>query len=112
MDDVRKELGLRIRAVRTERGFSQVELAERVKISPSHMSDIENGKKNIGVDIFLRLVRELNTSADYLLQTGADEDDPAEKKVLELLSGCSREEKQLILRIAQDLAQGLGSLKD
>ena len=69
MNDKRKQLGYRIRQARMAKGLSQLQLSEKVQISPSHLSDIEYGKKNLGIDIFIRLVQELEVSADWLLQT-------------------------------------------
>lgn len=38
------EVGKRVRKARKDRRLSQAELAELIQISPSHMSDFENGK--------------------------------------------------------------------
>ena len=62
-------IGDRIRAKRKEQKLSQRELAEMVHVSPSHISDIENGKKTIGVDILMRITEALQVSSDWLLRT-------------------------------------------
>ena len=46
------ELGKRIRAARRKKGMSQAELADKVGISVPYVSDVENGKKTIGVDMY------------------------------------------------------------
>lgn len=64
-----KEVGSRVQQARKKLKLSQAELAEMVQISTSHLSDIENGKTNIGLDIFISLTEALQVSADWLLQT-------------------------------------------
>ena len=64
-----KNVGQRIREARKRKRLSQNELAEMAQISPSHMSDIENGKTSLSLDIFMRLTEALQVSADWLLQT-------------------------------------------
>ena len=47
-----KNVGQRIREARKNKRLSQNELAEMAQISPSHMSDIENGKTSRDVSGF------------------------------------------------------------
>ena len=61
-------LGNRIRMAREKMGITQEELADRVNISPSHISVIERGVKTARIDTVVRIANELNVSADYLLQ--------------------------------------------
>ncbi len=69
MDDTLRLVGQRIQDVRRQRGISQTGLAEQLNISPSHMSNIETGRTNFGVDIFKRITEVLQISADYLLRS-------------------------------------------
>lgn len=62
------QLGNRIRIAREKMGITQEDLAERVDISPSHISVIERGVKASRVDTLVRIANELDVSADYLLQ--------------------------------------------
>ncbi len=61
-------LGNRIRVAREKEGITQEELAERINISPSHISVIERGVKTVRIDTVVRIANELDVSADYLLQ--------------------------------------------
>ena len=47
MSDKKQEEGKRIREARKEKKFSKSELSEQHDISPSHMSDVKNGKADI-----------------------------------------------------------------
>lgn len=61
-------LGNRIRVAREKKGITQETLAERINISPSHISVIERGVKTVRIDTVVRIANELDVSADYLLQ--------------------------------------------
>ncbi len=69
MKDMLKQVGTRIKQARRERGISQNELADQLNISVSHMSAIECGRSNFGVDILMRITEVLKVSADTLLRT-------------------------------------------
>lgn len=60
--------GDRIVDLRTNRGWNQKELAERMGIAASQLSRIENGEtKNISGDILIKLAKEFCVSTDYIL---------------------------------------------
>ncbi|HWR14595.1 MAG TPA: helix-turn-helix transcriptional regulator [Terriglobales bacterium] len=44
--DIRVRLGSRVRALRRDRGWTQVEMAELLGIDRSYLSEIETGKKD------------------------------------------------------------------
>lgn len=60
-------LGARIAALRREKGLSQAQLAERLKISPSAMGMYEQGRREPSMDTVVALAREFGVSTDYLL---------------------------------------------
>ena len=60
-------MGNRIKIRRKELRIKQAELAERLNISNSHMSSIENGRQKPSLDIFIRICDLLNVTPDYLL---------------------------------------------
>lgn len=110
MDDVRKQIGSRVRQARLANHMTQAQLSEKLHISTSHMSDIENGKINPGLEIFMSLTEVLQVSADWLLQT----DIPKVSAILDdefslLLSDCTVSEKKIILKMARDIKDGLRS---
>ena len=61
------KVGARIQAARKKLGISQSSLAEHLNISVPHLSNIENSKKTVGLDIFIRIIKALGVSADVLL---------------------------------------------
>lgn len=68
MSDPRiNEIGPRLRAARTEAGFTLETLAERAGISPSTLSRLESGKRQANLELLLPLARELRLSLDELV---------------------------------------------
>ena len=56
-------LGQRIRAIRTKKGITQMELAERIDRSPAYMSYVETAYKFCSLDTLVRVANELNVSS-------------------------------------------------
>lgn len=107
-----KEVGSRIREARKKKKLSQAELSELLDISPSHMSDIENGKTNIGLDIFMNLTEILMVSADWLLRTDIPQVNTIlNKEFNDVFSDCSPSEIQTILKIAIDIKNAIHKAK-
>ena len=63
-------LGARIAALRRGAGFSQAELAQRLRISPSAVGMYEQGRREPSLDLVVQLARVFGVTTDYLL-TGA-----------------------------------------
>lgn len=61
------EIGQRIKKFRKLRKLSQEQLAEKVNISPTHMSHIETGATKLSLQVLVDLALTLNTTTDSLL---------------------------------------------
>jgi DNA-binding XRE family transcriptional regulator len=57
----------RLKAIRKWRGLGQVELAEAISISQGHLSDIENGRRDLTTVLAGRLAAHLNVPSLWLL---------------------------------------------
>ena len=66
MDELR-QVGVRLRAVRHDRGWTLDELAERAGMSPSTLSRLESGKRQASLELLLPLTRQLGVRIDDLL---------------------------------------------
>lgn len=62
-----KIVGNRIKEVREKRNLTQEELADKVDLSPTHISVIERGLKVPKLDNFVAIANALDVSADELL---------------------------------------------
>ena len=112
MDDTLKLVGQRIQEVRKERGLSQTDLAERLNISPSHMSNIETGRTNFGLDIFKRITEVLQVSADYLLRSNVPAvTDIYADEIAEIISGCSPSEIEAMKNMLKKMKSAFHNVK-
>lgn len=62
-----KEIGLRIKTIRKEKHITAEKLAELVGVSVQTISNIENGRKGVSLQVFLKICKALEISSDYLL---------------------------------------------
>ena len=104
MQTTLKDIGARIREARVAAGINQAELAEKLNLSPTHMSDIENGPSKFGVDILVRLTEVLQVSADALLRTNV----PTVNAIYaaefeEIVDGCSTAEREAMLNTLKNM---------
>lgn len=61
-------IGENIRKARKAAGFSQKELAERLQVYQKDISRWENGERTPTMEVFTKICRELNASADEILE--------------------------------------------
>jgi len=82
-DVVDQALGQALRKLRTERGWSQSDLALRVQMDRNYLSLIELGRSSPSVRMLLRLCAALDVRATDVL-------DDVERRVLAQQSGLER----------------------
>ncbi len=61
------DLGRRIRKQRTQLGWTQETLAERVNVSTSFVGHVERGTRKASLETLVSIANTLNVSLDYLL---------------------------------------------
>jgi len=113
MDSKIKDIGYRIREARKQQRLSQADLAEKAQVSITHISDIENGKTNIGIDIFMRLTEALQVSADWLLRTDIPQVSAIQsREISDILSDCTADETHAITKMVRDMKDALRKAKE
>ena len=60
-------LGMKLKALRQERGLTQKQLADFLELVPASVSSYETSGNYPSADIIVKLCRFFNISADYLL---------------------------------------------
>lgn len=65
---VYEALATRIRKLRSQKGWSQEELAERAGLHRTYISHLENGKRQISVETLCKVARGLEVSPSDLLK--------------------------------------------
>src|SRR5258705_13057659 len=96
VNHVRKALGVRIRSLRKERGWSQEALGERSALSGKFIGEVERGEKSISIDSLYRVSGALEIPLRELTDVRADKPSavPSEEaeKIFALVSGRRRQE--------------------
>ncbi len=89
-------LNERIRKLRLERGWSQVDLAKKINVTKQSVSNWENDNIQPSIEMLVKLAQVFLVSTDYLL--GLEE-----RRYLEI-TGLSDEEMSHIQLVIRDLA--------
>ena len=66
--DIRQRLAKNLRRLRTDKGWSQEDYADRAGIHRTYVSDIERGARNPTIMIVEKLAKPLDVSAAALLE--------------------------------------------
>ncbi len=64
----RVAIGARLKEARKRSGFTQEQLAEKVGIGTTYISDIERGAKFPSLSMFVNIIDALGVSSDYVLR--------------------------------------------
>ena len=64
--DIKQKVGNRIRELRKDLELSQEALALKADVDRTYVTDVENGRRNVSLEILERLIKALNISiADF-----------------------------------------------
>ncbi len=67
-NDICVKVGRRIRILRTERGMTQAMLADHAELTREHLSELENGHKEIGAKTLERIAGALDVSLQQFFE--------------------------------------------
>jgi transcriptional regulator with XRE-family HTH domain len=78
-----KTIGVTLKSLRVERGYTLRQLAEKAEVPFSYLSNIENGKSMPGLDVIDRICFALGVPVrDIIIKTELDKSLKTEKKKL------------------------------
>lgn len=60
--DIKKKVGNRIKQLRTELKLSQEALGLKAEVDRTYVTDVENGRRNVSLEILTRLIKALEVS--------------------------------------------------
>ena len=101
-------IGVRLRALRKNRGYTQEEVAERAGISAQHCSGIECGNAKVSLPALLRLCNALAATPDDILMDSVNRSTPQlMENVANVFNDCSPSEVYLMLSQAENLKKSL-----
>lgn len=74
MNDIPIEIILKtnIRKMRTDLGWSQEKLAEKIDVSPSHITQIENGNRSPSIDVIAKIANAFGVEYKDLFSTDTE----------------------------------------
>lgn len=64
--NIHEAFGRAVATLRKEKGYSQERFALEANIARKYMSDIENGKRNVSLDVIKRIAEKLEISLSDL----------------------------------------------
>ncbi len=62
------QLGKRIRTLRKKKGWTQTDMAVYLGMNRGHISDLERGRREVGIITLQVIARGLETTMSYLLR--------------------------------------------
>ena len=99
-----KAIGQRIRKSRKSKGLSQEQLAEKIEISPTHMSHIETGATKLSLAVLVEIANALDVSCDSLL---FEEKSNSSAELGRIVSDCNEKEIDVITAIIKSAKKAL-----
>lgn len=92
-----KQFGKRITLRREELDISQKALSEKIHISPTHLSNIENGRSTPSFNTFIDLCTMLKINPDYLISGTVYSE--LNEELINKIKMCSDDNKVVISKI-------------
>lgn len=99
-----EQIGKQVKIARIQAGVTQEYLAEKVKISTTHLSNVERGTTKVGLNVIVDISKALHVSLDILLcnEVGTPYQKPIlNGKMADLLEDCDARELMVIGEIVE-----------
>lgn len=103
-----RQVGARVAQTRASHGWTQEQLSEAVGIEPVSLSRLETGNRALSLSTLSRIAEALQVSLGDLLDAEREVAEPShspqEAELVRAFSSLSRSRKNLLLRLARELA--------
>jgi transcriptional regulator with XRE-family HTH domain len=105
--DTKEKAGMRIKALRQARRLTLQDVSDGTKgvVSPSQLSNFEQGIRMVSVDAAKALAQVLGTLPEYLLTLIDQEPDADEITLIELYRACDERGKKAAFHAAKEQAE-------
>ena len=101
-------IGVRLRAIRLKKGYTQEYIAECAGISAQHCSGIECGKAKVSLPALIRLCNALEVTPDAVLMDSIDKNAPQlSKEIAAVFADCSNDEIFLMLSMVDSFKKSM-----
>ncbi|MDE6663444.1 MAG: helix-turn-helix domain-containing protein [Lachnospiraceae bacterium] len=98
-----KQFGIVLKNARINKKLTQAELAEELDISLSYLKDLERFRNNPSYDVFEKVIRYFNLSADSVIYPNQNQADNTYRKIDRLLLCCDERQLKVILATTEAL---------
>lgn len=98
-----KQFGTVLRNARMDKKLTQSELAEELDISLPYLKDLERFRNNPSYEVFEKVIRYFNLSADTVIYPNHNQDDNTYQKITRLLTYCDKRQLKVILATTEAL---------
>lgn len=97
-----KEIGLNIHNLRRRAGLHQGELANLVGVSSQYISQVERAKKQINLDVLVRIANALNVDINSILGCNVKVKNLAlDENMAELMAVATPDQKRLCVKLCE-----------
>ena len=98
-----KQFGIVLKNARIDKKLTQAELAERLDISLSYLKDLERFRNNPSYEIFEKVIRYFNLSADTVIYPNKNQSDSTYQKIERMLNRCNEDQLKVVLATTEAL---------
>lgn len=98
-----KPFGTVLRNARMDKKLTQSELAEELDISLPYLKDLERFRNNPSYEVFEKVIRYFNLSADTVIYPNHNQADNTYQKIKRLLTYCDERQLKVILATTEAL---------
>lgn len=98
-----KQFGMVLKNARMDKKLTQAELAEILDISLSYLKDLERFRNSPSYEIFEKIIRYFNLSADTVIYPNQNQNDNTYLKIERLLTRCNKGQLEVILATTEAL---------
>ncbi len=98
-----KQFGMVLKNARMDKKLTQAELAEKLDISLSYLKDLERFRNSPSYEVFEKVIRYFNLSADTVIYPNQNLADDTYQKIGRLLTHCDEGQLKVILATTEAL---------
>lgn len=98
-----KQFGVVLKNARMDKKLTQAELAEKLDISLSYLKDLERFRNSPSYEVFEKVIRYFNLSADTVIYPNQNQADDTYQKIGRLLTRCDEGQLKVILATTEAL---------
>jgi DNA-binding XRE family transcriptional regulator len=110
-DDVTK-MGVILKTAREAKGMTQAALSKEIGTVPRTIMDIENDKRHPTYEVFFKILRALELSADQIFWPEKMQYAPEQEMLIRAVSSCNERDKAIFMETAWAFIRAAGNDKD